>query len=719
MLDQLQRSPPGKQHRQLWSLVARNLESRRMPPDDADQPTDHERETVVAAIRAGLEQCDCTGPIDPGRVPIRRLTRYEYRRTIRDLLGIDYQPALDFPADDVGHGFDNMGDVLALSPLLFEKYLAAAEEIAQRVVGPLPEMSQRKWRAADLIGGDFGHKEDDFYVLTSQGTLHRRVSLERRGSYRVRVSGQAQQAGPQLARLGLQLNGQLVREFEIQEPSTEPFERVETVVLEPGEAMIGLAFLNDYYQPDAVDERDRDRNLMIHSLEIIGPLPEPGWPTPQWQRILAAGDPDSKAEQASREEKTRSIVHRLATLAYRRPPTSDEVSQLLSLIEQSDSDTSLESDLQHIVTAILVAPQFLFRIEQDGEPGSAAVRELNDYELATRLAYFLWSSMPDDGVLAQAQQGNLHLSAQLRAAARRMLQDAKSYSLVENFADQWLQLRQLDSLKKDPAKFPQFSDELLESMRTETHLFVASIFQQDRSVLDLLDSDYTFVDARLAELYGIDPAPAAGFQRVSLQGTPRRGILTQAAVLNITSLPTRTSPVLRGKWILDNLLLDPPPPPLPGVPPLPDRSESDPHKTLRERLERHRRQPECSACHNRMDPLGFALENFDAVGAWRDHDEGQPLDLAATLPDGTALNGVDELRKILRVKYADEFVRCLAEKLFVYALGRGPEDFDECTLRQIVKHARAHGDRFSAIVEAIVASDAFRKRRAETAEIPP
>jgi hypothetical protein len=405
------------------------------------------------------------------------------------------------------------------------------------------------------------------------------------------------------------------------------------------------------------------------------------------------------------------FASKLLTRAYRRQVNEAEVTKLVELMRRVGDNPNEQYKMG--LKAALVSPNFLYRVESNGlATDDHNIRRLNDYDVATRLSYFLWSSMPDQWLLGEAQAGRLRTDEQLRAVTRRMLADRRSTALIVNFVDQWLQLRMLDELTKDETLFPEFDERLRMSMRRETQMFMASILRSDRSVLDILDADYTYVDDRLAQLYNIPDFEGTQFQRIQLADQRRGGVLTQAAILAATARPTRTSPVMRGKWILENLLNDPPPPPAPGVDQL-DETKGDSQASLREMLELHRADTACAACHARMDALGFALEGFDAVGAARDEDtHGRPIDAAAEFPDGSVVTGAAQLRALLREKYAEDFVRCLTEKLFIYAIGRKVEDDDECTLRAIVQHARVNGDRFAAIAEGLVLSDAFRKRRA-------
>jgi mono/diheme cytochrome c family protein len=548
--------------RALWESVADNLRSGDMPPPGKPRPNADELDKINAWLDAVVFQLDCNGPRDPGRVTIHRLNRAEYNNTIRDLMGVDFQPADDFPQDDVGYGFDNIGDVLSLPPLLMEKYLAAAEKIVEKTFAS-PEARKR------------------LFVVTTQN-----------------------------------------------------------------------------------------------------------------------------------EESARQILERFAGRAYRRPVNREEMQRLLRFVEMAEKNRDgFETGIGLAVQAILVSPHFLFRVEIDRRPDDpTAVRTLTDYELASRLSYFLWSSMPDDELFELARKKSLHEPEVLEKQVRRMLKDPRSRALVDNFAGQWLQLRTLKEFKPDPDLFPRFDDKLRAAMLKETELFFENVVREDRSILDFIDADYTFVNERLAKHYGLSGVKGEEFRRVSLTGTPRGGILTQAAVLSVTSNPTRTSPVKRGKWILENILGTPPPPPPPGVEELKDDKEAVLSGSLRQRMEQHRANPNCATCHQRMDPLGFGFENFDAIGGWRTKEGKHAIDPSGTLPNGQSFKGPVELRAILKTRQ-QAFARCLAEKLLTYALGRGVERYDRCTLDDIVKSADKDNFKFSRLVIDIAKSDPFQKRR--------
>lgn len=553
---------------EVWDKVLRVLQEGAMPPADAPQPTDAARQTAIAGIQAELASFDCSAELHPGRVTVRRLNRAEYNNTIRDLIGIDFRPADDFPSDDVGEGFDNIGDVLSLPPLLMEKYLAAAESVVERVL--------------------------------ADEQARRRIVIQ-------------------------------------QVPEDRPDTRV-------------AVFMDN--------------------------------------------------------------IREFATRAFRRPVADDELQQLLA-VARFAADQGSEDDeiLAATLAAVLVSPRFLFRIERDPDPDDAdGIRNLDDYELASRLSYFLWSSMPDQQLFDLAADGKLHEPETLRAQAVRMLDDPRSRALIDNFVGQWLQLRDLAQLHPDPELFPDFDDELRAAMRRETELMFDSVMREDRSVLDLLAADDTFVNERLARHYGMTGVTGEEFQRVDLP-EQRRGILTHAGILLLTSNPTRTSPVKRGKWILDNILGEPPPPPPAGVEELEESAQA--LGTLRERMEEHRRSESCAICHRRMDPLGFGLENFDAVGAWREFDGRSKIDPSGTLPGDVRFRGPKELIEVLVEQKQDEFVRCVTKKLLTYALGRGLSSQDRCAVDRIGQQLADADFRFRALVGAIVTSDPFVLREAK------
>ena len=697
-----QGTTPGNRRR--WARVLDNVEGGTMPPDDYPQPTDDEVEALRVWVDAELEKVDCDGPVDPGRVTIRRLNRAEYNNTIRDLVGIDFHPADDFPSDDVGYGFDNIGDVLTLPPILMEKYLAAAESIANRAIvvgegvrGPSTEYPGRPLPSHGEASAEHEFPQDATYIL------------------RVRAYGQ--QAGPDPARMTVKLDGEPLQTFDVEAVDAEPGVYEVRAKAQAGPHRVAAAFINDYYDPDNPDPSQRDRNLFVESLEVEGPIHEPGDPLPESHARIIFRSPQSPEEF---HDCASEVIERFMRRAYRRPVTGGEVAKLVRLAEIArEHGDGFERGIQLAVQAVLASPQFLFRVElyrperdrRGRVINTAGGAPLNDFEVASRLSYFLWSSMPDDELSSLAESAELLKPEVLEQQVRRMLQDPKAEAFVENFAGQWLQLRRLKDANPDREQFADFDETLREAMTRESELFFAAIMREDRSVLEFLDSDYTFLNERLAKHYGIPGVEGPEFRRVKLETDQRGGLITQASILTVTSNPSRTSPVNRGKWILEQILGDPPPPAPPEVPLLADDDEGAVLTgTLRQRMEQHRSNPSCAACHARLDPPGFGLENYDAVGAWRDKEGDLPIDASAELPTGESFDGPAELKAILKTRKA-AFVQTLSEKMLTYALGRGLEDSDACVVEDIAKGVAADQYRFSRMVLEIVKSDPFLKRR--------
>jgi mono/diheme cytochrome c family protein len=710
--DELPPATDFAKNRSRWMRVVGQLRGKGMPPADSEQPSDEARRDIADWIERAAEYVDCSAPPDPGRPTIRRLNRVEYNNTIRDLLGVDIRPADDFPSDDVGEGFDNIGDVLSVSPILIEKYLAAAEKIAaQAVVVPSQiKPMDLKVRAVlmRLRGGGETTDDGNRMRMSGRGELFRDVVFPARGEYSFTVRAYGEQAGPEPVRASLKVGRGESIPFEVPATRDEPGEYALVAQVDRGKHRVSFSFLNDYYQPDHPDPALRgDRNFVIESVRIQGPT-----------RVIEESNPESHARiffrpvrPETKSEDLRAVVERLAFRAFRRPPEESEVERLLALVELAERNgESVERGVQLALEAILSSPRFLFRIERDDPDDPAAVRRLDDFELATRLSYFLWSSTPDDELLEAAKAGALTSDqGELRRQVERMIASEKSDALVENFAGQWLQLRNLEDRRPDEDLFPEFSGGLRESMRRETELFFASILREGRSILELLDSDYTFVDDKLAKHYGLEGVEGNEFRRVSVAGSPRGGVLTHASILTVTSDPTRTSPVKRGKWILETLLGTPPPTAPPNVPELKTKGRNA-IGTIRERMEEHRSNPACATCHEIMDPLGFGLENFNAIGAFRTRDGEVEIDASGALPDGSVFNGPKELSRILLNK-RDLFTRNLTEKMLTYALGRGLDYRDQCVVRSIAGAVAGDDYRMSRLIWEVVRSDPFQKRR--------
>lgn len=689
--------------RAVWEKVSRSVSAGYMPPQSAPQPTQNERDAVVRWIDGFLTQIDCKLQ-DPGRVTMRRLNREEYNNTIRDLFGVSIRPADEFPSDDVGYGFDNIGDVLSISPLLMEKYLRAAEKVAQAVIAA-PETSLRSVRLpVEKMTGD-GSVQDGGRLLYSNGEARLTHDFPEQGEYEIKVHAYAHQAGDEIARMAIRLDGREIKQFDVEAAEESPAAYAVRVQAGKGNRQIGVAFLNDYYDP-----KRGDRNLGLISIDVTGPLGGTTAATSFQKRMVPRGLTGAQREQALRKALTE-----FASRAYRRPATREDVDRLLRAVRLAEQEgESLERGIQLAIQAALVSPHFLFRVELDPEPNNPkAKRYVNDYELATRLSYFLWSSMPDDTLFRLAAAKQLRKPEVLRAQALRMLKDPKAWALSENFASQWLTLRNLSTVSPDPALFPTFNAELRDAMKRETLLFFETIVREDRSVLDFIDARFTFVNEVLAKHYGIEGVTGNEFRRVTLDGKQRGGLLSHASILTVTSNPTRTSPVKRGKWVLEQMLGTPPPPAPPNVPQLADDSRRGPLTgTLRQRMEQHRKDPLCASCHTRMDAIGFGLENYDAVGRWRTRDGNSEIDASGTLPGGKSFRGPAELRGILK-EQKELFVRNLAEKMLTYALGRGLESYDKCNVDTIAASVARSGYRFSALVTAVVMSEPFRMRRGD------
>ncbi len=699
----------AKRDAQVFQKIEDRIQAREMPPENKPQPTTAERELIAGWIESAVLGCDCNHP-DPGRVTIRRLNRAEYNRTIHDLVGIDFQPADDFPADDVGYGFDNIGDVLSLSPMLMEKYMTAAGKILDlAIVGaPSASVATNKFAASKMEctaqGEKFGRSGRE---LADEGEVRTNFVFPRSGEYVLRAKAFGQQAGPDPVRMEFRVDGHAVQVVDVtaEEGHAEIYE-VRTQIT-AGERRVSAAFINDYYRPEDPDPNNRDRNLIIYYVEIAGPF-EPQ-PLPDSYRRIFIRQPTPRTEN----EVAREIIGNFARRAYRRPVTKDEVERLFGIFKMVRKDGGkFESGIKLALQAVLVSPNFLFRGELQPEPDNPdAIHPIDEYALATRLSYFLWSSMPDDELFAQAAKGTLRKN--LEGEVKRMLKDSKAHALVENFADQWLQIRNLAMMTPDKQTFPEFDEELRSAMAGETERFFEYIMKENRSILEFLDADYTFLNERLARLYGIDGVKGSGFQRVSLKGSGRGGLLTQASILTITSTPTRTSPVKRGKWVLENILGTPPPPPLPNVPVLKEGKEAALTGTMRQRMEQHRADPVCASCHARMDPIGFGFENYNGIGAWRNKDGEFPIDASGKLFSGESFDGANGLKTILLKRKRDQFVRCLSEKMLTYALGRGLEHYDKCAVDRITKNLGRNGYRFSSLVLEVVQSAPFENRRGE------
>ena len=689
-------------HRDGWEIILQKLRSGEMPPQGIPKPPAAQRDALIAYIQGRLDAMDAASAPDPGMVVAHRLNRYEYRNTIRDLLAVDFQADRNFPTDDSGYGFDNIASVLTVSPLLMSKYIAAAGRIASRAMAidplPKPVEVERSNRTRSFTRIDRSAIQTSF-----------RADFD--GDYDIRFGLQGER--PVDARpvtLALWIDGKLVERKSVEtkpsklvyfDPYSEEHMRVR---LTEGEHTVRAGFVDDDFVatlPQA-DLYNKKKNKFIDSLTFVGPYASPG-ESESRQKILIC-DPKSGAVCVER------IVMNLANRGYRRPATSKEIAALMKFVSLARSQgQTAEQGIQLAIQAMLVSPNFLFKIENRSGAGAHA---LSGYELASRLSYFLWSSMPDDELFSLARQNKLSEAGVLDAQVKRMLADARSSALASNFAGQWLETRNLDVVKPDPKKFPEWNTDLREAMKTETRMFFEYVLRENRPLSDFLNARYTFLNERLARFYGVPDVKGAEFRKVELTTGQRGGVLTQAAVLTVSSYPSRTSVVLRGKFILDNILGSPVPPPPPDVPPL-DEAAVGKSASLRQQMEKHREDPACSVCHNKMDPLGFSLENYNAIGKWRTMDGAFPVDASGVLPNGARFTSPDGMRSAL-VDALPEFSTCLTRKLLTYALERGLEGYDARTLAQIDREVAAQGYGFQSLIFAIVHSAPFRETRGET-----
>jgi hypothetical protein len=712
-----------------WELIVRKLETGMMPPAVEDRPDAQHKSEFLAHLRGTLDELAASRP-NPGRPALHRMNRTEYGNAIRDLLELDVNPTALLPSDDSSFGFDNIAGSLSISPVLLERYVSAAAKISRLAVGD-PEIDpyQQKY----VVRGDLTQNDHiDGLPYGSRGGMLVEHFFPVDGEYAIRadlVARGGRMFGSNNGReeqLSVMLDGEEIGLYELAE--YEAADGIQIRMFVPaGPHQLAAAFIERNYAPVEDVYRPFDFSLFepaidgapnwsfvphLASFGITGPYDVQGrGETPSRARIFTCRPVDASEEQAC----AREIVETLATRAYRKPVDVEQISTLMSFYASGREDGSFDDGIEMALRRILASPEFVFRFELDpenAEPGQ--IYRIDDIELASRLAFFMWSSIPDDELLEIAFRGRLHEPSNLRRQVRRMLADPRSAALIENFGGQWLYLRNLATKGGAVEQFPDFDDNLRQAFRTETELFFESIVREDRNVVDLLTADYTFVNERLAKHYGIADIYGSEFQRVTHQNPARRGLLGQASVLMVTSYPDRTSPVQRGVWVLENIVGAPIPSPPPNVPDLADSAAHDGQpQTLRAQMELHTSRPFCAGCHKIMDPVGFALENFDAVGRWRTEENGSPIVATSKLVDGTEIDGAEGLRNAL-MNYSERFVQTVTEKLMTYALGRGLEYYDMPAVRAIVDQAEKDEYRFSQIVMGIVASDAFQMRITET-----
>ena len=718
---------------EIWEKVVRKVRGGLMPPAGARQPDAPTRDAFVTSIEAELDRAWAAHP-NPGRPLLRRLNRAEYANAVRDLVALDVDVAALLPPDDSAYGFDNISDALNVSPSLQERYLAAAEKIGELAIGD-PEagtlsdtyhvrgdVSQNQHLDGMPLGTLGGTRVTHFFPRDGEYVIQTRLfrtnfdnprGIEYPHEFELTLDGE------RVHHATIGGAADLSAAFALPKETADAIDerlavriRVRAGPHDVVAAFIGSAPTMDAtklrpFLKSAFDTLDWTGRPHVRTVTVTGPFNATGpGDTPARRRIFTCRPAGSSNEESC----ARQIVATLARRAFRAPVNETDMQPLLAFYRSGRQEGSFDLGIERALQLILASPKFVFRAERDPaelKPGS--VHRVSDVELASRLSFFLWSSIPDDELLAEANAGRLKDPSVLERQTRRMLADPKAQALVSNFAGQWLHLRNLRNAQPHADDFPDFDDNLRHAFQRETELLFESVMREDRSVVDLLRADYTFVNERLARHYGIPNVYGSQFRRVPVTDDARKGLLGHGSLLTLTSHATRTSPVLRGKFVLENILGTPPPPPPPDVPTLKENEKGQKPKTVREQMAEHRANPTCASCHKIMDPIGFALDNFDAVGAWRTEDAGAPIDASGELTDGTRIDGVVSLRKAILAR-PDLFAGTMTEKLLVYALGRGLDDHDMPVVRAILRTAAAHDYRFSSLILGVVGSVPFQMR---------
>jgi len=714
-----------------WEKVLLKLRSGAMPPVGRPRPDAGAVAAFVSSVEGSLDRAAAEAP-NPGRPTIHRLNRTEYANAVRDLLSLEIDAAALLPPDDAGFGFDNNADVLTISPGLFERYMSAARRVARLAVGdPALRASVETFDVSRYQVQDDRISED--MPFGSRGGILIRHNFPLDAEYVLRVQlGRRRAADSQ--RLEVRIDGEPVKVFQV--GGSQPMRNADDadnqspggplevrLPVKAGPHVVAVTFLQRTIAPDGLAPTSlpvgnisfrgkRGVETSVERVEIGGPYNSQGpGDTPSRRRIFVCRPTGADAGDGC----ARKTLAALARRAYRRPVADQDVVKLLEFYRQGRAANGFDGGIQSALERVLVDPQFLFRIEREpAAPPARGVYRVSDVELASRLSFFLWSSIPDDELLDLAARGKLSDAATLEQQVRRMLADSRADALVSSFGAQWLYLRNIGAVAPDVNAFPGFDGNLRDALLEETQLFLESQRREDHSVVDLLTANYTFLNERLARHYGVPGIYGSHFRRVTITDPNRVGLLGQGSILTVTSYATRTSPVVRGKWLLENILGAPPPAPPPNVPPLPDRGTEGQTMSVRERMEQHRKNPVCASCHAQMDPLGFALENYDAIGRWRTTDDAQtPIDSTATLADGRVVHGPAELREMLVAKRQD-FVMTVTQKLLTYALGRGLDASDMPAVRRIVRDGAAHDYRWSTLILGITRSVPFQMRRSES-----
>lgn len=714
---------------QVWEKVLRKVQSGEMPPSTVHgRPDPATAKAFASLLETTLDRAAAVSP-NPGLAPVHRLNRAEYSNAVRDLLAVDVKPGSWLPVDDSGYGFDNIAAVLSTSPALLERYMSAARKVSRLAVGDRaikaseevfdaprdPATGPRNEQLTEDLpfGSRAGISVQYYFPVDAQYTVAFRFSDDVLNA----VNGAADVPTGDVyfvktfVQAGLHTVGATSPRDDMKpELDAPPAARGPAAGGEGkgGKARRGTGIVDVFLDRAPLKRLEiAEGSSEVSRMIIRGPYDVAGRGNTPSRAAIFACEPKTPNDEGPC---ARRILGILARRAFRRPVTATDIDPLMAFYDAARKKGAFDDAIEEAIRALLVSPEFLFRVERDpqGTPPNGVYR-VSDVELASRLSFFIWSSIPDETLLRLAETGRLHDPQILHAQVRRMLDDPRASALVDNFAGQWLQIRNVELVRPDGDIF-DFDEALRRSFMEETRLFVASLFRDDRSILGLLDADYTYLNQRLAEHYGVSGVYGSQFRRVTIADPNRRGLLGQGSILTVTSYPNRTSVVQRGKWVLENLLGTPPPPPPPDVPDLKASSHGK-QLTMREQMQVHRANAICAACHARMDPIGFALENFDGVGRWRDKDAGSVIDATGTLPDGTEFKGPAGLRQLLLTKYKDDFVRTAIEKMLTYALGRGLEYYDYPTVRSIARATTKDNYKISSLIEAVVTSTPFEMRR--------
>lgn len=696
----------------VWEKVLRKVASSQMPPAGLPHPDAAAAKAFTTYLQSNLDQYAVTHP-DPGHPVIHRLNRAEYSNTIRDLFALDINAGANLPADDSGYGFDNIGDVLSLSPVLIERYMKVGRMVARLAIGATdikPAVDTFALPRASGRGRGRNERVSDDVPFDSAGGLSFQYTFPVDAEYvfKIQTGGGRPGQGAPMPELRLPVKAG-VRHISLT--------AIRSSAMPENLPGAGRGAPGPVGEPDNLDLRLDGVRVKLFEVRGYGGLSIDGP-----YNILGPGDSPSRqkvfichpATAAEESPCARKILTSLVRRAYRRPATETDLKPLMALYDfgrQDKESGSFDNGIEMALRGMLVTPDFLFRIEHD-PPASApnSVHRINDFELASRLSFFLWSSIPDEELLKLAEAGKLKDPKVLQQQTARMLDDPKSKAFIDNFSGQYLFIRNMETQKPDPDAFPEFDNALRHDFEEETTLFFNAMVRENRPVTQLLDGKFTFLNERLADFYGVPGIHGSQFRRVEITDPHRGGILGQGSLLTVTSYPNRTSVVQRGKWVLENLLGTPPPPPPPNVPSL-DPHGKEGNLSMRQAMEAHRANPVCASCHSRMDPIGFALENYDGVGAWRDKDNGAVIDASGKLPDGAAFDGPNGLKSLLLTQHRDDFISTFTQKLLTYALGRGVEASDLPAVRTIMRDAAKENDTIPALIDAIVRSPQFQMRR--------